>query len=190
MGFGLHKDVPYQASYITILRDPIERVISYYHHVIRNPTHYLYEVVKDKLDLAAFADSQLTAEIDNGQTRLLAGPDFMWTIPYGECTQTMLEKAKQNLRENFSVVGIADQFDQTLILLKLKFGWDDLFYTRANVTEGRPKKKNIPVSAKTIIKQDNHLDIQLYQYGQELLNEQIRQYGYHFKYEYLRFRLT
>lgn len=169
MGFGLHQFMPQTTTYITILREPVERVISYYYHVLGNPTHYLYErVEKDNLDLETFSDSCLTAEIDNGQTRLLAGPEFMWTVPYGECTPDLLEMAKQNLKNHFSVIGIANQFDETLILLKLVFGWENLSYTRVNVNERRPEKKLISAQAKANIERDNQLDIRLYQFAQQL----------------------
>lgn len=189
MGFGLHQFIPQSTTYITLLREPTARVVSYYYHVLANPSHYLYELVeKDNLDLEAFSDSQLTAEIDNGQTRLIAGPEFMWSIPYGECTLDLLELAKQNLRKHFAVVGTADQFDKTLILLKLVFGWKNLFYTRANVNTYRPDKRQISSQAKANIARDNQLDIQLYDFAQQLVAEQISQYGLRFKFEYVKFR--
>jgi hypothetical protein len=149
----------------------------------------LYEQVeKDNLDLETFSDRRLTAEIDNGQTRLLAGPEFMWTVPYGACTPDLLEMAKQNLKNYFSVIGIANQFNETLILLKLVFGWKNLFYTRANVNERRPEKKFISAQARANIERDNQLDIRLYEFAQQLLKEQISQYGLRFNFEYARFR--
>jgi hypothetical protein len=191
MGFGLHQFMPQSTTYITILREPVARVVSYYYHVLDNPTHYLYELVtKENLDLEAFSNSQLTAEIDNGQTRLLAGPEFMWTIPYGQCTSDLLEMAKQNLKKHFSVVGTADQFDKTLILLKLILGWKNLSYTRANVNERHPEKKQIPSQASVNIQRDNQLDIQLYEFAQQLLTEEINQCGLRFTFEYAKFRAT
>lgn len=189
MGFGLHQYMSQPTTYITILRDPVERVISYYHHILRNPPHYLYDWArKNNVDFEKFSESQITTEIDNGQTRLLAGENYMWTVPYGECTLDMLTQAKRNLQNHFSVVGIANQFDKTLILLKLTFGWDDLFYVRANVTKGRPEKKSISPTAQANIERDNQFDIQLYQFAQQLLNEQISRQGLQFTYEYDKFR--
>jgi hypothetical protein len=189
MGFGLHQYMSQPATYITILREPIERVISYYYHVLDNPAHYLHEeVTKDHVGLEAFTSDQLTAEIDNGQTRLLAGPEFMWTIPYGKCTPDLLEIAKQNLINHFLVVGVADQFDKTLILLKIALGWKNLSYKRSNVNVRRPEKQSISSQARANIEKDNPFDIQLYKFAQQLLKEQIRRNRFRFTVEYARFR--
>ena len=74
MGFGLHDYLPQGASYITMLRDPIDRIVSHYYYVLQNQGHYLHKEVAGKgLSLEQFADSALSTELDNGQTRVLAG---------------------------------------------------------------------------------------------------------------------
>ena len=45
MGFGIHNFLPQPSVYITMLRDPVERVISYYYYVLRTSNHYLYQKV-------------------------------------------------------------------------------------------------------------------------------------------------
>src|SRR5688572_24980783 len=43
--FGVHACLRQPFEYITILRDPVERLISHYYYVLRNPKHYLYSRV-------------------------------------------------------------------------------------------------------------------------------------------------
>lgn len=43
MSFGLPQFMPQPTTHITILREPVERIISYYYHVLDNPAHYLYD---------------------------------------------------------------------------------------------------------------------------------------------------
>ncbi|MEP7358836.1 MAG: sulfotransferase family 2 domain-containing protein, partial [Anaerolineales bacterium] len=73
MPFGLHEFAGRPSTYITILRRPVERVVSYYYYVLASPEHYLHaQVTKKRISLADFAASPLSIELDNGQTRQLA----------------------------------------------------------------------------------------------------------------------
>src|SRR5438874_1730089 len=40
--FGLHHFIPRPSTYITLLREPVERVLSFYHYARSTPDHYLY----------------------------------------------------------------------------------------------------------------------------------------------------
>lgn len=70
--FGIHEHVPSPATYMTMLRHPVERVVSLYHYVKRSPGHYLYKYgFADRRDVEDFVQRPITSEIDNWQTRLL-----------------------------------------------------------------------------------------------------------------------
>jgi hypothetical protein len=175
-GFGLHKFVPGTAAYFTILRNPIERAISYYYFIRRTPHHYCYDLAtSDDMDLKGFLESKADPMADNAQTRLIAGLETGQEIGFGECTEELLEAAKRNLRENISVVGLTEEFDTTLLLLRKAFGWQRLFYARQNVSVNRPPKRALSQATLHAITDTNTLDLKLYQYAQELFKEQVRQ---------------
>jgi hypothetical protein len=175
-GWGLHEFLPGPASYFTLLRDPIERVISYYYFIRRAPRHYCHDLVtSNDMSLRDFLESQADPMADNAQTRLLSGLETGQELGFGECTEELLEIAKRNLRENVAVVGLTEEFDRTLLLLKRAFGWQKLFYARQNVSANRPRKNELPPTTRDAVAEVNLLDTGLYQHATALFEEQIRQ---------------
>lgn len=182
MRFGLHEYLPQPSSYITILREPVDRVISHYYYVLRKPNHYLYEQVTSKnMTLKDYVSSGITRELDNSQTRLLSS--IAADIPFGKCSPDVLESAKKNLEEHFAVIGLADKFDETLILLKRAFNWKTPFYIKANITKNRPLKEDISQETLEVIKKYNELDTELFNYAKQKFEEQINQLGKSFEME-------
>ncbi len=146
MPFGLHNHIPRPCVYITLLRDPIDRVMSHYDDVKRTPEHYLHQrVIQSDMSLADYVMHSNCPELDNGQTRLLAGIDG--EIPFGQLTDDVLERAQRNLREYFPVVGVAERFDESLLLLQRLLGWRlPPVYCRQHVTVSRPRREALPAS--------------------------------------------
>jgi hypothetical protein len=180
--FGIHQRVPRPSTYITLLRDPVALVISQYNFVLRRPRHWLHErVVKEHMDLAGYVRSGIALESDNSQIRALSGDR---TTPFGECTEAMLEEAKRNLEADFSVVGLTERFDESLIFLKRAFGWSNVHYVRANVSPRRD-----PVAPETIraIEEQNALDLELYRWATGRFDAAIAA-DPSFEVEYARFR--
>lgn len=175
MYFGLHKSLPQPSTYITILRDPIERVISHYYYVLREPRNELHErVTSQNMSLKDFVGSGIYLHLDNGQTRLISttGADFA----YGQCSEEMLRSAKENIKEHFIVVGLAERFDESLILLKRSLKWTRMpFYTKQNVTKNRPLKQDVSKDTLNLLEKYNELDIELYKHAQGLFEEIINQ---------------
>ena len=168
--FGVHSFFPGLSIYLTMLRDPVDRIISHYYFVRSNPTHYLYSLAQ-QTSLAEFIVSCNRLEPNNDQTRLLAGKDYL--PDSGECTQEMLPMAKKNLQEHFSVVGLTEEFDVSLLLFKHILNWKTPFYVRRNVTRQRPRKEEISKKTLAVIEQYNKLDMELYHYGKAIFQQQL-----------------
>jgi hypothetical protein len=114
--------------------------------------------------------------MNDAQVRLLSG---VWGEPeFGEVSLAMLETAQQNLADSFIVVGLTEQFDKTLLLLKEKLNWQqDISYQRLNVTRQGVSEKRLPKETVELIKRVNRQDIALYAYAQDLFKEQCSQQG-------------
>jgi hypothetical protein len=175
MVFGLHKHLVSPFSYITILRNPIDRVVSHYYYVLREPKHYLYnEVVSRRMNLQDYVGSGISTELNNDQVRLIAGIDDQ--IPFGCCTRTNLEQAIGNLRKYFEVVGISERFDESLLLLKKKLGWHGMpLYRKTNVTKGRPRIDQITRKGLKTIEKMNELDMELYEYAGQCFEMMVKE---------------
>lgn len=177
-GYGLSAHLPQKCTWFTILRHPIERTISYYHFIRRSPHHYCYDrVTQNNLSLEEFLTSQMDTLADNGQTRLLANLQTGHEIPFGQCTTETLNQAKHNLKANMAVVGLTEFFDETLLLLQKAFGWHNIYYSRQNVSRNKLSQAELPGSTLEIIHQTNQLDAALYQFAEQLFQEQWQKWG-------------
>jgi hypothetical protein len=95
---------------------------------------------------------------ENAQCKILAGAEYN-----SPCTQEIFEQAKENLFRHFSVVGLSERFEETLALMKLRFGWKLWRYSRFNVTRARPRKRDLSQAALDLIVAKNSFDLALYE---------------------------
>jgi len=173
LSFGLHERLDDPCTYIAVLRDPVDRAISHYYYVRKRKDHYLHDkVMSENLTLEEYVTKGVTLEMDNGQTRMLVG-DMGYATPFGECPPEFLEQAKRNIREKFAVIGTSERFDETLLVAKKVLGWSMPLYISWKVTRDRPKRQEISPEVAEAIRQQNTLDIELYQYVDELLDEML-----------------
>ena len=144
-------------TYVTLLRDPVDRVMSLYYSARASgiPRHYLWEGTQG-VSLGEWVKNRVTPETFNWQTYMIAG------------VHSELELAKQNLLRHFSVVGFTDQFDLALARIAQLLGWDVPVYKSLNVTPNRPLLQDISDEDRTIVEAHNLLDIELYQFAKEM----------------------
>jgi hypothetical protein len=104
---------------------------------------------------------------ENVQTKMIAGADYD-----APCTTETLLRAKENL-QHFSVLGLTERFEESLALMKLRFGWKLESYSSFNVTRTRPKRRDLPQSTLDLIAERNRFDIELYESAARLFSEAI-----------------
>ncbi|HVG46446.1 MAG TPA: polyhydroxyalkanoic acid system family protein [Longimicrobium sp.] len=173
--FGIHRHVGRPCAYVTLLRDPVERVVSLYH----------YLKLEERMSLDEFAAAPPFREADNDQVRRIAGED----PPIGGCTAAMLDAAKENLRRHFAVVGVTERFDETLVLLNRRLGWtkEVVSYPR-NVNPDRRPTESVPRSTLDLIRARNELDAELHRFATQLMDEAIAAEGPGFDDDLARYR--
>jgi len=164
--YGLHEAVPRPSTYLTLLREPTALVLSQYHHVRRHRGHLLHEQAKAHPDLRSYVTSGLSLEMDNSQTRALAGDT---TTPFGACTPQMLEMAKAHLDSAFGVVGVTERFDESLVMMREAFGWGRLRYVPINVD--RTRRDPVDDADLELVRAHNALDLELYAWAMRRFDE-------------------
>ncbi|MBD2462786.1 sulfotransferase family 2 domain-containing protein [Oscillatoria sp. FACHB-1407] len=151
---------------VTVLREPVARVISHYEYIRRMPGDPHYDMVKD-MTLEEFAQGMPVGRLGkNVQTYYiakLAQFDLNHLSP-----DEVFDLAKKQL-DRLAFVGILERFQDSLFLLSYIFGWKPIINTRReNAAKDKKSKEEIPPSTIELIKQNSLLDIDLYQYAKEL----------------------
>ena len=166
-GFGFHSPLREDFTYITVLRDPVERLLSHYHFAARLPGHPLHEgIASGHLTIGDVAE-----QLANLQTRYLANDESRQ--PGKPLDFTALAQAKENLSKHFAVVGLAERFDETLVLLQRRLGWKVRSFTNSNVTRGRPARAAHNEEEIAAIRSANVLDLDLYAWARARFEETI-----------------
>jgi len=170
--YGVHKYFNKKAKYITILRNPIDRIISLYYYILRTKEHHLHDyLVDEKISLRDFVRNGITTEVDNVQTRLLAGM-HSHDVGFGQVKKEMLEDAKRNLKTEFEVVGISEEFIRSFVLMREKLKWNTFLFLNRNVSPKQTIKDDISIETINLIKKSNKYDIELYEFGKSLFIQQ------------------
>lgn len=160
--FGVHRVVDRDVTYITLLREPVDRVVSGYYFARQPKVDRPGRVeMTERVSLADFvARSVSPFTTNNGQVRLLAGAP---RAHFGLDPQTALDTARHHLEHDVAVVGTVDRFDEFLVLCKLLLGWTAYpTYERFKTSRVRPPVDEVPTGIRALIEERNALDIELY----------------------------
>ena len=185
--WGLHEHLSQRSTHITLLRNPVDRVISEYYYLLSRPDYTSLHnelTAKNVKNLEGYIREGIW-HAWNYQTGSISGFSKGSVLPYGPLPLTLkdLEAAKTNLREHFLFFGLSERFDESMVLLKRTFGWGikDILYLRENVGQKRPPKKDISRDAIKLIEDNNKLDLELYAFARQMFEEAISRQGSSFK---------
>jgi hypothetical protein len=167
MLFGLHEVLPQPATYITVLRNPVDRVLSAFYFMRGYKLHPLYwKLRRKKWTLEEYVERTTR---DNVQCKIIANAAY-----HEPCTQEILDRALEHLDRYFSVVGLSERFEESLALMKLRFGWQLKSYSAFNVTRSRPKRQDLPQASLDLIAERNRFDVALYKHATKLFEEAVK----------------
>ena len=161
--YGTHALFAEPCTYVVVLRNPYERVLSQYFYNLAEPSDPYHALARDN-PLEDWLD--LHPDAHDLQVQFLSGrkgppPD-----------QTTLKLAADHLC-HCGVVGILEAFESTLFLLQHHLGLQDLSYTITNQNPNRPPLDAISSIALEKIQRYNKLDLELYRLAQKWLSKQL-----------------
>ena len=163
--YGIHEFLPQGATYITMLREPVARLLSSYYFVLRRPLNPLHRKLKTE-GLGVEDCIRLFPDRNNTQCRFIAG-----VKDTAIADERLLDMAKENLTKSFSVVGICERFEESLILISKTFGWEIQFYKNQKVAKSRP---SVEPKLADLIRDHNRFDVELYEFGKKLFEQSLR----------------
>lgn len=172
--FGIHKNFTNEVEYVTMLRHPLNRIVSHYNYVKRESNHYLHsKVIDNNLSLKQFVENGYSLELNNGMVRVLIGAGgshkneySKYNIPYGKCENWMLKEAKENIKQYFKMVGLQEEFEKSIVMLKRTLNWNT-FKPYVSQNRAIKKYKQLDEDTYNVIRKYNELDFQLFEYVQD-----------------------
>ncbi len=189
-GYGVHTLLPSPSTYITVLREPIDRLVSLYYYSRDTPHAFYHSHAQGKTIEQFLLDTELH-ELDNGQLRFIIGNEtdfFLDRSGYGCCDQQLLDRGKRILREEFLLAAPLDQFDAFVLLLGRELGWRHSYYLRQN--EGQSgSRQPISEDLRRQLEIRQRWEIELYRYVRELFAEKVSAAGVDFERELTQFVL-
>ena len=186
-GYGLHEQLPQPSIYLTMLREPVDRAISVYYY------QHQHDRIPNEMTLEQFvraADPQRVWWVDNAQVRYLAGANGQIVdVPHGQCTRTMLDVAIERLDQAFAFVGIVEQFEASIVLLRRTLNWRGCYYVASNMSKRRRRIQELQESELALLNEHNELDIELYRHARSLFERRVEEAGSSFQRELALFSL-
>jgi hypothetical protein len=178
---GLHRYLSRDVQYVTFLRHPVDRAISWYYWIkdLDRTDLYRRHPLRNYADSVCIKEFYENRDHSNEQTRFLAGTipnklypkiDTRWTDDW------ILEVAKRHLRE-YACVGLVERYEESVQLMRNTFGWEHRkSVSRRHTTDERPGLEELREFDERIVDElaeYHQLDFELYRYAEELFEQQL-----------------
>lgn len=158
--YGFHELFTRPCRYITMLREPVDQMISLYHYIRRCETQPNHMAVEgENITFEQWLSRNRDGHIDNHQVRCLLG------IFDGTVDSSHLAKARYLLTNKLAAFGLMDAFDHSLLLFQDALGWSDPYYEPINVYRRAGDDDVRTPAAMKLIEEGHALDIELYRFA-------------------------
>lgn len=185
-----HEEEMFSMTLVTMLRNPVDRVVSDLVHS-KHPVHTWQDCVskgagscrKYSNDMVRRLSGQFpsswyhqTEAEDNSQDQGIKRPTpssalFDASNPHSD--RVLLEMAKRNL-ERFAVVGISERLQDTTRLLAAALGWPQMITNLQDIATNTRSVRSLPAELRHAIEERNRLDLELYQFALKLFEARLK----------------
>jgi len=173
--YGTHEYFPGKPTYFTFLRDPVDRFLSEYFFQQDYKGNIYKLLQQEKLDLEGLIDYWVPY-YDNIMTRFLSGAtsEQCWE----PVTEKHLEIATVVLKNKIDCFGLAEYFDESLLIMAKRYNWLPPLYIRKNVS----RRKNVTEVIKEKIRKKQFFDSILYERAYGIFKSRMEGEGELFRY--------
>lgn len=179
--FGLHRHLGAEAGYASVVRDPVERLISDYNYILRTPSHSAYRRFhSESTTIEQFVDERLHSGIINLQTLWISGAISPETADlreraWNETDAELLDRAKRNIDERFFAIAPIEEFDAFVLVLAQLFRWR--FAAFAVQNRAARREPALDPTLRRRIEEASYADRALYDYVSERFARQKAELG-------------
>lgn len=146
---------------VTVLREPVSRVISHYYYAKNNIKHYLYDYLNENdVDISGYLDCEQTDENENWYVQHFSRMSLQ---NVRNNPDKAIGLALENLRARYDLIGFLDHFSEFTDSLEEKAGfWNAYAGSRENSNPDRSYISEISPEIIRKVESRNSLDIALY----------------------------
>jgi hypothetical protein len=174
--YGAHEWLPQPSVYATMLRDPVDRLVSMFYFIRSGAKDNSTETVS-QMSLVEFAESPPVANAADAHVRFLAGrQDWGQLTEFDPVTADDVELAKRRLDE-FAVVGLTERFDESAGLIGEVMGWPITIPRRRRVTPDRPSLDELPARVLVRLRAACEPDDEVYAHARTLFERRRARSG-------------
>jgi Sulfotransferase family len=169
---GIHHLFESSAKYVTTVRHPIERIISYFFFQAEGKRHYRKD--GKPMTFEEYIEDRSDVQLYDYQVRVLCGsPDLDVEVPGHDQQKPSinvqrhhLDQAKKNVEELFLAAAPIEQLTELGLLIKQIYNWPmrRLQTENKNATKARPRASSISAHLIRIIEERNCYDLELYEW--------------------------
>lgn len=175
--YGIHRHVPGNSRYLTIMRHPVDRIIASYTFLTRKTNTLWHKVYKES---AVSWQDHLNARRDEIRqiSRIVGGDDdLLKRRRMQELPDNALETAIAHLENDFAMVGLQDRYDESLLMMRHVLNWQKpVAYIRKNVTSKRVTLADLPADDRALIERAAEIEMPLYEYAKRRFEAQLEAY--------------
>jgi len=177
VGYGLHWFTRRNATYLTFLRDPIERAISHYYFIRQcNPALCKHDRYADAVN-HSLAEFYRQPRYQNEMTRLLAGFPAERSAFYANThwiDPLVYPLAKHRLVHHYDSFGIKERFEESTEYIASLYGWTSRPHRKQKKkTRGRPQVSDLDSATLRTLRDVHEYDLRLYDHACELLDARL-----------------
>ncbi len=180
VAYGIQDHLPGPYCLATILRNPVDRFLSEYKHLVGRSSKFIHYPPEAMASPEAHLEYRASINSLNLQTAQISGYLTSGVVdgsPLEPLPDDALDKAKRNL-ETFDIPGVLERFDECLLLMKTILGWrKPIVSIRRNAAATRGQKLVVGDELRQQIAAATSLDMELYELARRLIDARITAAG-------------